>query len=497
MLFNSYPFLFAFLPATLIIFYWLRRAGRPDLCVPFLMFASFAFYAYWKPVNIFILLSTIIWSFFLAGYLTRCSRPRAKVALIVAIAGDLGLLAYFKYFDFIIGSLAALFGFHYTPRGIELPIGISFFTFTQIAYVVDCYRARQYEKQFTNYALFVTVFPHLIAGPIIHHAQMRPQFASLAHDRIDPRLVALGIPIFIIGLAKKVLLADNLVGIADPVFAAAEKALPLSTTSAWLGVVAYSLQIYFDFSGYSDMAVGLGLLFGLRLPVNFDSPYKSRSIIEFWRRWHITLSTWLRDYVYFSLGGNRSGEAKRLRNIAITMLLGGLWHGAGWTFVIWGALHATYIVINHIFRLLFPAKHPQKPTPLGGTMNWLLTMLLVMLAWIFFRAKSVPAAVALLKSIASFSTFTDSIRTPGVIDVFWLALGATLALFGQNTQQIFNYSASLSAAAPIARYSLFSWRNYSVSFGLTSGVTSILLGVLGAFVLASLWRPAIFIYFNF
>ena len=497
MLFNSYPFLFVFLPVTLLIFYGLRRLGRPDLCIPFLMLASLAFYSYWKPADLPILLSTIFWNFLFAGYFARHSAPHAKVALVVAVTGDLGLLAYFKYFDFIVGNVAHLFGSRYSPHGIQLPIGISFFTFTQIAYIVDCYRSREYETKFANYGLFVTVFPHLIAGPIIHHAQMRPQFARLISERIDPRVVALGVPILIVGLAKKVLLADNLAALADPVFAAADKSVHLSAGSAWLGVIAYTFQIYFDFSGYSDMAVGLGLLFGLRFPVNFDSPYKSTSIIEFWRRWHITLSTWLRDYLYFSLGGNRSGEAKRLRNIAITMLLGGIWHGAGWTFVIWGALHAIYIVVNHLARKFLPANKNAEPTRAIFFLKWLLTMSLVMVAWVFFRAKSVSAALGVLHSITGFWSGPDGIRPLDVVDYSWLVLAAILASFGSNTQEIFGYSAQADAGPTPTDYAFFEGKKRSFSIAGTSPAAAVLLGVLAAMVLASLWRPAIFIYFNF
>jgi alginate O-acetyltransferase complex protein AlgI len=494
MLFNSYPFLFVFLPITLLIFYGLRRIGRRDLCIPFLMLASLAFYSYWMPRDLPILLATVIWNFLFAGYLARPSAPRRKLALVAAISGNLGLLAYFKYFDFVVGNVAHLLGFGYLPHGVPLPIGISFFTFTQIAYIVDCYRSRECETKFVNYGLFVTVFPHLIAGPIIHHAQMRPQFVRLMRESIDPRMLALGVPILIMGLAKKVLLADNLSALADPVFAAADKAVHLNAGSAWLGVIAYTLQIYFDFSGYSDMAVGLGLLFGLRFPVNFDSPYKSISVIEFWRRWHITLSTWLRDYLYFSLGGNRSGEAKRLRNIAITMLLGGIWHGAGWTFVIWGALHAIYIVANHLVRKLLPRDRRSRPIRF---VKWALTLSLVMLAWVFFRAKSVSAALDVLNSILTARAGADGIRALDVLDYGLLVVGAGIALFASNTQEIFGYSADPSALPVTPKYAFFPAQGSSLAMDGISAAAAALLGVLAAGVLASLWRPAIFIYFNF
>jgi alginate O-acetyltransferase complex protein AlgI len=497
MLFNSYPFLFVFLPLTLLIFYGLRRVGRRDLCIPFLMLASLAFYSYWMPRDLPILLATVIWNFLFAGYLARPAAPGRKLALVAAISGNLGLLAYFKYFDFVVGNVAHLLGFGYLPHGVPLPIGISFFTFTQIAYIVDCYRSRECETKFVNYGLFVTVFPHLIAGPIIHHAQMRPQFLRLIRESIDPRMVALGVPILIVGLAKKVLLADNLAALADPVFAAADKAVHLSAGSAWLGVIAYTLQIYFDFSGYSDMAVGLGLLFGLKFPVNFDSPYRSTSIIEFWRRWHITLSTWLRDYLYFSLGGNRSGEVKRLRNVAITMLLGGIWHGAGWTFVIWGALHGAYIVVNHVARKFRPPTKSSQPKRMLGFAKWAVTMSLVMLAWVFFRAKSVPAAFGVLQSIGAGWNGADGIRALDILDYGWLLIAGAIALLAPNTQEIFDYSAQTTKSPSAPAYSFFASKDGAWSIDGTSVIAAVLMGALAAGVLASLWRPAIFIYFNF
>jgi alginate O-acetyltransferase complex protein AlgI len=279
-----------------------------------------------------------------------------------------------------------------------LPLGISFFTFTQIAYLVDVYGGYPNERSFTKYALFVTYFPHLIAGPILHHREMMHQFGSKASRAISAQNIAIGLTILSIGLVKKSLIADGFALIANPVFQTAARA-NLHVLDAWAGALAYSLQIYFDFSGYSDMAIGLSLTFGIRLPFNFDAPYKSRSIVEFWRRWHISLSRFLRDYLYIPLGGNRQGEIRRNLNLATAMLLGGLWHGAGFTFVIWGALHGLFLVINHQWN-----QFAQRYSALARIRKawWFpiaavgLTQLAVILAWVFFRAESLHDAIRVL-----------------------------------------------------------------------------------------------------
>jgi alginate O-acetyltransferase complex protein AlgI len=492
MLFNSYVFLFVFLPAALLTFYGLRRFGFLNASVTALMLASVAFYTYWRPSDTFILLATIVVNYFLARNLARVSAKGAKLLLILGISLNLGLLTYFKYFDFLASNIAALGGIDYVARHIVMPIGISFFTFTQLAYLVDCYRSRTYEANFITYALFVTVFPHLIAGPIIHHAQMRPQFARLRRESVNADLINMGMVIFVVGLAKKVLLADNLVGGADIVFNAADHGAHLSTAAAWIGTVAYTLQIYFDFSGYSDMAIGLALLFGLCLPINFNSPYKSTSIIDFWRRWHITLSTWLRDYLYIPLGGNRGGEFARLRNVFITFLLGGLWHGAGWTFVIWGALHGAYVVVNH---LLIKGK-PAADGRFTIVMKRVVVMMLVMIAWVFFRATSVAGAIGILRSM--FSAQTGTALAGLDMDVYlWMLLGAAIALFAPSTQQLTRYTAKPADSLKLPEGSLLgSLRAGHLAYPASPSV-ALICGLMFAAALACIWRPAIFIYFNF
>jgi D-alanyl-lipoteichoic acid acyltransferase DltB (MBOAT superfamily) len=322
------------------------------------------------------------------------------------VAADLALLGYFKYANFFLASANQLLGLSRPTLGIVLPLGISFFTFTQIAFLVDAYRGAAREYSFVHYLMFVTYFPHLIAGPLFHHAQMMPQFVSRETYRVDLENVGAGISIFVLGLAKKVLIADGLAEYASPVFDAVRDGKVLMFAEAWLGALAYSLQLYFDFSGYSDMAVGLALMFNVRLPLNFDSPYQAASIIEFWRRWHMTLSAFLRDYLYIPLGGNRKGKARRYVNLLTTMLLGGLWHGAGWTFVVWGGLHGAYLVINHAWRACKRSWGWGEGGRIAMYAGTGLTFLAVAIGWVFFRADSLSSAWALLSAMTGRNGFS-------------------------------------------------------------------------------------------
>ncbi len=315
------------------------------------------FYGWWSTTYIPLLLASIVFNY-TVGYIIAKNHERAraksKAALYVGVISNLLLLCYYKYSNFFLGEVARSTGVHMPTLELVLPLGISFFTFTQIAFLVDAWKGKAQEYNFWHYLLFVTWFPHLIAGPILHHGQMMPQFKDPEIYRIRSRNISIGVALFAVGLGKKLLLADPISTYADPVFHAAATGQAIGPMIAWVGAIAYTLQIYFDFSGYSDMAVGLSMLFGIHLPINFNSPYKARNIIEFWRRWHMTLSQFLRDYLYIPLGGNRKGETRRLVNLMLTMLLGGLWHGANWTFVIWGALHGAYLCINHMFQKIPP-----------------------------------------------------------------------------------------------------------------------------------------------
>jgi alginate O-acetyltransferase complex protein AlgI len=404
MLYNSYSFIFLFLPIVFAGFFSIARMSH-ELAALWLACASLFFYGWWNPAYVALLVGSVLFNFAM-GYLIgkrRTGDPaKAKTLLTVAIAADLALLGYYKYTNFFIATYGTVAHQQVTLLDIVLPLGISFFTFTQIAFLVDVYRGLVKEYRFIHYLLFVTYFPHLIAGPVLHHKQMMPQFAAKESYRISWDNVAVGLTMFTFGLCKKVLIADSLQPIANGVFDAVHRGDNLMLFDAWVGALAYTFQLYFDFSGYSDMAIGLSRMFNVKLPLNFDSPYRATSIIDFWRRWHITLSTFLRDYLYVPLGGNRLGTARRYVNLMITMLLGGLWHGANWTFVAWGGLHGLFLVVNHFWRALTGklGMRDAGPAWLRQFLAWSTTFLCAMVAWVFFRADTFGDAAVMLKGMA-------------------------------------------------------------------------------------------------
>ena len=405
MLFNSYEFIFLFLPIVLVGFFWLARYGR-SVSAFWLAAASLFFYGWWSPTYVGLLLLSIIVNYSLAYLIGHAgSRYRANAILAFSIAANLALLGFYKYANFFISTANGLSIGVWQQADIILPLGISFFTFTQIAFLVDVNRGVAREYNFVHYLLFVTYFPHLIAGPVLHHAQMMPQFAKKETYHLQVDNLARGLSIFTLGLAKKILLADSFGEYAAPVFAAAGTGIQPEFIEAWTGALAYTLQLYFDFSGYSDMAIGISMLFGVKLPVNFNSPYKAANIIDFWRRWHMTLSQFLRDYLYIPLGGNKKGKVMRHVNLMVTMLLGGLWHGANWTFVVWGGLHGLYLVINHSWQSLFPNRVPTAAlwAKTYHVSALLFTFFCVVLAWIFFRAESFASALLLLKGCFGYA----------------------------------------------------------------------------------------------
>jgi alginate O-acetyltransferase complex protein AlgI len=419
MLFNSYQFLCVFLPVTLIVFFALGRVDRV-WAAGWLALASLVFYGYWSVKYIPLLLGSVIFNFVCGRALSRRARsPLGHQLLMGSIVADLLLLGFYKYANFFLTSVNDIAGTQWPALTIVLPIGISFFTFTQIAFLVDAYRGIAREYSFTHYLLFATYFPHLIAGPILHHAEIMPQFESPAPYRFSSRSFAIGLTIFAIGLAKKVLVADHFGFTASPVFDAAHAGASIPLTAAWVGVLSYSFQLYFDFSGYTDMAIGISRLFGVDLPINFYSPYKSASIIEFWQRWHMTLSRFLRDYLYIPLGGNRKGVFRRYLNLLLTMLLGGLWHGANYTFLLWGGLHGLYLVVNHAWRSLrrragstdaVPAIRTASATIAGRIAGRVATFLCVSVAWVFFRANDLGAASDMLRGMLGMSGLTVHAR---------------------------------------------------------------------------------------
>ncbi len=508
MLFNSYEFLFYFLPLTLGVFFALSGYRCLRTAAAWLALVSIAFYGYWSPRYILLLMGSIIANFaagqVILRYLARGDKPAAKRVLILALVADLGALGWFKYANFFVDSANAVVGTGWSLPAIVLPIGISFFTFTQIAFLVDTYQGKVREPRFIPYVLFVTYFPHLIAGPVLHHAEMMPQFArdETYRFRLDNFLVGTGF--FLMGLFKKVILADGIQPFVAPVFDA-PAGVHLTLIEAWGGALAYTLQLYFDFSGYSDMAIGLSKMFNVDLPLNFNSPYKARNIVDFWRRWHMTLSRFLRDYLYFALGGNRKGSVLRYVNLMATMLLGGLWHGAGWTFVIWGGLHGCYLIINHFWQALRHGQDPEHSTAAGRMASLLLTFLCVVVAWVFFRATSVDAALRVLGAMAGagglivpleWQPLLGSLRdgiTFGHLDVFagvrqlgWTALLLAMAWGLPNSQEIM-------ARLRTGHLAVASWP-YALCWAALGGSAVVVL--LLAAINAS-HGVSEFIYFNF
>ena len=396
MLFNSYEFIFLFLPFTFFIYFYLLQKRLTVGARGFLVFTSLFFYSWWNILYLPLILSSMLFNYVIGNSLNenfQKTKVNKKSLLLFGVMSNIALLGYFKYSDFFIQNINLAFDSSISLLHLALPLAISFFTFQQIAYLVDSYRGETKEYDFLNYALFVTFFPQLIAGPIVHHSEMMPQFANKWNLAKNYRNIATGLFIFSIGLFKKVVIADSFAEIADKGF---DLSSVLNFAEAWATSLSYTFQLYFDFSGYTDMAIGAALLFNIKLPINFNSPYKATSIQDFWRRWHITLSRFLKDYIYIPLGGNRKGNFRTYTNLMATFILGGIWHGAGWTFVFWGFLHGIALVINHIWKSL----GLRLPTILA----WFITFNFVNIAWVFFRAKEWDDALKVLTGMISIGT---------------------------------------------------------------------------------------------
>jgi D-alanyl-lipoteichoic acid acyltransferase DltB (MBOAT superfamily) len=500
MLFSSYTFLFQFLPATVLAFAAARRHS-PRAGILVLAGASLFFYGAWRPVYLLLLIASVAVNFTLGLRMEDPLRRRAIGTLGVAL--NLAVLCYFKYTNFIFDSLNTLTGAPLPFFNIILPLGISFFTFQQIAYLVDVMRGAKVERDIVSYTLFVSFFPHLIAGPLVHHAEMIPQFKRGRTGRSSV-LAARGLAIFAAGLFKKVVIADNLAQFVTPVFAHLDAGGGVTTQWAWLATLAYTLQIYFDFSGYSDMAIGLALLFGIRLPVNFRSPYQATSIIEFWRRWHITLSRFLRDYLYIPLGGNRLGEQRRYINLLVTMLLGGLWHGAGWNFLVWGGLHGVYLSINHLWRAWRGDKfYPSASGLAAKSIYWVITFFAVVVAWVFFRARTAVGAWQMLGGLFGLEGGSSAYVSSGILRLMDLpvlvgeqrvlliggcavALALAIALGLPNVPQLFGYREYRRAPE---KTGLMRWRP-NAAWALVSALAC-------AISLFGMWQRMEFLYFQF
>lgn len=395
MLFNSYEFIFLFLPITLIIYFTLNRYGKNNVAKGWLVIASLYFYSYFHLSYLYLILTSIIINYFIGNKLNHKSLTgkERKIWMIVGVIFNLGLLGYFKYYDFFVENINTVFRTNFTLLHILLPLGISFFTFQQLSFIIDSYNEKSMKYDFLSYCLFVTFFPQLIAGPIVLPNEMLPQFEDKRNKVINYENMNRGLYMFSIGLAKKVILADTIANFANAGFDQMET---LNIIEAWMTSISYTLQLYFDFSGYCDMAMGIALMFNIVLPLNFNSPYKSTNIQEFWKRWHMTLGRFMTNYLYIPLGGNRLGERKTLRNLFIVFMASGIWHGAGWNFVIWGGLHGICILIHRVWK--------NSGRKMNKLLGWFITINLVNIFWVFFRAETLNRALKVLKGMFDYKS---------------------------------------------------------------------------------------------
>ncbi len=534
MLFNSYVFLYAFLPIALVGYYLLARLGRVPAAL-WLVAVSFVFYGWWNPAYVPLLATSIGANYLLSRLIGATEqRPRLQTwVLALSVAANLGALGYYKYLGWLIGLLDTAAGLHLAVPGIVLPLGISFFTFTQLGYLIDCKQGVAKDRGFLNYLVFVTFFPHLIAGPILHNGEMMPQFATPATYRFSADNFSVGLGIFVLGMLKKCLLADPIGAIVPGGFAHAAE-LPLFT--AWHVALAYSLQLYFDFSGYSDMAIGLARMFNLRFPLNFNSPYKAASVIDYWQRWHMTLTRYLMAYLYnpiaLTIARRRIARGQRVSRavyatpggfaslvlvpVFVTMTIAGVWHGAGTQFLVFGLLHAVYLSVNHAWRILRPRRaHGVTPGLAAHLGSVALTYLCVLVGSVFFRALSVPDALSMLAGMVGLHGIGPGVPVPdwllaragglgailqahGVIDAArWqdavhalVALGGLVGLYGvvwllPNTQQIFVDAAPALDTVEPGPVAWLRWRGtlpWAIAFGCASTIALIAIGGTGEFL---------------
>jgi len=394
LLFNSFEFIFLFLPICFLGYFLLVHRQAHRKAKLWLALASLFYYSWWKVSYLPLILGSMVFNYYIGNRLTKVENHNLKTKLVLwfAVLSNLALLGYFKYSDFLIENINQAFSSSIDLLHLALPLAISFFTFQQIAYIVDSYQGETKEYDFLNYMVFVSFFPQLIAGPIVHHKEMMPQFEDSGNQRLKLQNVCLGLFIFSIGLFKKVVIADTFAKWATIGY---DHSVSLTLVEAWVTSLSYSLQLYFDFCGYTDMAMGAAFLFNIELPPNFNSPYKATSIQDFWRRWHMTLSRFLRDYIYIPLGGNRKAEFRTLNNLMTTFLLGGLWHGAGWTFIFWGFLHGAGLIVHRVWNG-FGYRLPK-------WIAWFVTFQFVNIAWVFFRATSWSDAIKVLKGMAGMN----------------------------------------------------------------------------------------------
>ncbi len=497
MVFSSFEFMYLFLPPVLGVYLILRHLRQETAIVWWLVMASIAFYAWWSVEHLALLAGSIGFNYALHRYLLR---TRSHRAFWFGVVVNLSVLGWFKYADFFIGNINAAAGFEIRHLDLILPLAISFYTFEQITFLHDTLIGRIERSGFAKYVLFITFFPKLIAGPIIMQRDTVPQFSM---EKFGGKLavnLTLGATLFFIGLFKKIVIADAVAPFATAVFTAADGGASLSASEAWMGALAYSFQIYFDFSGYCDMALGIARMFGITLPFNFNSPYKALSISDFWRRWHMSLSRFLRDYLYIALGGNRYGEFRRHVNLMITMLLGGFWHGASWNFIIWGGLHGSYLVINHFWRASPAGKLVAAVLPgwLHAALSWSLTMLAVVVAWVFFRAQSLDGALAMLAAMAGLNespalASTVAASLPAALPLLLGLLAAFVVLLPNSIEFTALYRPVLSTGREIGKRAAgMRWRP-TAAWGATFSAIGI-VAIVQTYRLNGLTE---FIYYNF
>lgn len=442
MLFTDPVFLTKFLPLVLLGFYATLFSKTRWHSQILLIGASLVFYSWFKSEYLILLVGSMAVNYVLAKYiLTQPGTAKSKQILVFGIVANLLLLGIYKYLGFLTININALFDIGLPDPALLLPLAISFFTFQQISYLCDSHAGKMEASSHTplEYALFVTFFPQLIAGPIVHHAEMMPQFRKVISPSTRAIMFCEGLCLFALGLFKKLAIADSIAPYANLVFTSVDGGTAVTAMTAWGGALAYTFQIYFDFSGYSDMAIGLGLLFAIRLPWNFNSPYKSENMSEFWRRWHMTLSRWLRDYLYIPLGGNRHGKVRQYVNNFATMILGGLWHGAHWNFIIWGALHGVYLIANQFVRAIakmFGVLDVVETAKSIRLTSWAITFLAAVVAWVFFRATTTTGAISMIQSMFGFTTDNALNMQANVQTTLWVALAALSAFLLPNTKDI-------------------------------------------------------------
>ena len=484
MLFNSFEFVFLFLPITFFLYYFFLSRRLFLGAKALLIAASLFYYAWWRIDYLPIILLTLLFNYVIGSILSTNSSTSGSSKLHVLVIGitmNILLLGYYKYTDFLLVNANQILETNISLLNLTLPLAISFFTFQQIAYLVDSYKGQTQEYDFLNYSLFVTFFPQLIAGPIVHHKEMMPQFASKWNMVKSNRNIAAGLFIFSIGLFKKVVIADKFSQWANLGFDRAEY---LNMFEAWTTSLSYTFQLYFDFSGYTDMAIGVALLFNIRLPINFNSPYKALTIRDFWRRWHITLSRFLRDYIYIPLGGNRLGEFRTYNNIMITFVIGGLWHGAGWTFLLWGTLHGVALVVHRLWE--------RGGVVLHRYLSWFITFNFVNIAWIFFRADEWNDAVKVIKGMF----FGDMILS-GKLQSSYEFLHNFGIEFGQHMFHLGGHTTPI--AWVVAAFIVISFKNSTEYLRDFKANYKYALStvVLGTYAVLNMDNTGDFLYFNF